>query len=639
MTLIFNDAKENNQQSKEIAWSGAPFVVEFTRDKDNKIPYFGFDWIELDNQLSNETSNNPQYGKAIKHHGIDGNSTVYIKNNSSTKFSHLLNEKSNEYDEIVNEMTKFSNFLNKEFTTCTYNNLHTSIQWVSLPNVNTDINLLMRVRASDDAKISADSPSQLFFKIPEGIKITINGTVFDSSTTETKYEIKSKKDVVPIKLKYEGNFEVNQLYKFFEVKVYHVNPNKEDSKLAIIGGLKIQANTVINYPVMIWPSIDKSKYNKIEDEENAVTSLKLSADELVKLNEKLQQTFQQAGINMTVEYAPGYITYDIKIYDSTRDEEEEKDRKDKYQDGGGKIRSKVSGFFFNRVIADLERFIYGNKPEGFNIVTEDGFPSDFKGSHLLITDRDSWYYSPPPIENRNNTGSVATVNLGGGPSGTTTINGGYAHLGSKFCMLFKNAKTSYGIYAHEIGHTLGCAHTFMDGNSSKKDDLDRKDRSIRSSKYYATVGQDDEKFNAYLEKNPNEKQKLEKAKSDFELATDKRSVANSEYDSAKNDSEKEIARNKSRAADLERNEASIREEEVYAEYYNKMYLQDESVIKAENDKKELLNACEKILYIMGQTSASNTSNVMDYYSNHDDFYKWQWLMLRITANNHIKTKN
>lgn len=636
MTLIFKDANENNQQSKEITWTGAPFVVEFTRDKDNKHPYFGYDWIELNNESSNGTNTSPQYGRPIKHHGIDGNDKVFLENKESSKFTHLLNEDSKEYDDILNDMSKFSNLLKKEFTTYSYNNLYTSVQWISLPDVNTDINLLMKVRASVDAKISAESPSQLFFKIPEGVKITINDAIFDSTTTETKYEVTSKKNDIPIKIKYEGIFKTNQLYKLLDVKVYNLNPNKEEPRLSVIGGLKIQANTKIDYPVMIWPTIDKSKYSKIEDEEKAANSLKLNTEELKKLSEKLQQTFQQAGINMTVEYAPGYITYDIKKYDSTREDE---GRKEKYEEGGGKIRSTVSGSFFNRIITDLKKSFNGNEPDGFRLVAMDGFPRDFRGSHLLITDRDSLYYCPPPIENRNSAGSASTVNLGGGSSGTTTINGGYAHLGSKYCMLFKNAKTSYGIYAHEISHTLGCAHTFMDGNSSRKEDLGKKDRNIRIAKYYATFGQDNEKFNAYLDRNPNEKQKLEKANNDFELATDRRTVADNEYNNAENDDEKEIARKKSRAASNERDEVSVRIEEIYADYYDNMLFQLESVIEVEDKKKDLFRACEKVLYIMGQTSTGKTSNVMDYNSGHDDFFKWQWIMLRITAYSHIENEN
>ncbi|MFV0346097.1 MAG: hypothetical protein ACK5IQ_07615 [Bacteroidales bacterium] len=59
---------------------------------------------------------------------------------------------------------------------------------------------------------------------------------------------------------------------------------------------------------------------------------------------------------------------------------------------------------------------------------------------------------------------LETVNLPTGNAITNRLEG-LATMEGNICMVFNNSKSDAGIYAHEIGHTLHCRHTFLDNDS------------------------------------------------------------------------------------------------------------------------------------------------------------------------------
>lgn len=394
------------------------------------------------------------------------------------------------------------------------------------------------------------------------------------------------------------------------IEVHKYASSKQDNN-SRIGRINIHVFTIIDYKVLIFPVIDISKHKTKDDMDTAAKDLQLNDTQIQELNTELNKRYQQDGINIIAEKADVYVEYNTK------------NKKYKPYKGWRNVKYENSGTFFSLLEEDFENYknticirkTPNNEKAENDVKVSDPskYPCNFLGTTVLLMDRNSEKINVP--ENRS---------VIGGNKGSTDKAQGWAYPGFPNCLLFKNSKTDYGIFVHEIGHTLGCIHTFMD---SKKEGatsdpasvaaLKKSQKQINSTKYQYVIDLDrtdkPKEFMDYLKNNPDQKKKYDKIMAE------------------KDNEEKRKIREAKRL-------------EIYADFYdanpNLFKLKQgetDYVSLYTKNKREKFDTLEKVLYTQGATyiRSFSTANVMDYADTEDDFFKWQCLMIRSTVKKHL----
>lgn len=183
--------------------------------------------------------------------------------------------------------------------------------------------------------------------------------------------------------------------------------------------------------------------------------------------------------------------------------------------------------------------------------------------------------------------------------GTVThITEGYAQIGETIFTLFKGQHNESETCAHELGHNLGCCHTFKDDSFSKKE--------IHSEEYIQQFKGE------YIQSETIDSQKKER----FESYLNEQHRMSQDYDKEGFNA----------YYNLERDE----QYRIAALYYDQTGQQDKHTQHRINQRR----GDEKIFY-----AQAGTKNIMDYSNNKEYFFKWQWVMMRTWAKEHIGGNN
>jgi hypothetical protein len=190
---------------------------------------------------------------------------------------------------------------------------------------------------------------------------------------------------------------------------------------------------------------------------------------------------------------------------------------------------------------------------------------------------------------------------------------------AKKCMIFATNLSNLPSYSHELGHVMGLDHVFYKEGEKKNEELIRErnqyeiacqrnikiyndniaiyKRNILSSQANITTNLtnlNDPKYATYFKENPSEKQKF-------------LDVINEEK------------------KNIEKSKKSIKE----AEEGIKKTKRD----KEDSEKKKQILLDNKFKFIKGKTDC-----IMDYSSNKNSFYKWQWEILQNDMLNYYNQK-
>lgn len=149
-----------------------------------------------------------------------------------------------------------------------------------------------------------------------------------------------------------------------------------------------------------------------------------------------------------------------------------------------------------------------------------------------------------------------------------------------------------------MGHNLGCCHTFKDDSFSKKE--------IHSEEYIQQFKGE------YIQSETIDSQKKER----FESYLNEQHRMSQDYDKEGFNA----------YYNLERDE----QYRIAALYYDQTGQQDKHTQHRINQRR----GDEKILY-----AQAGTKNIMDYSNNKEYFFKWQWVMMRTWAKEHIGGNN
>lgn len=495
-----------------------------------------FDWIDVD-----------KAGKVSKHHGIKINQCTHVLVGEEYE-----NVRGNNVDEILKGEFPIYEIKDDD------KSLYDAKSWMAVRKPSTgEIRIEMEMILNPFEKVNKKNRAFLSIKLPAGITMTINDA---DSTDECNdpSELKLSKD------KYKVTFCIGSgVSEESEITVY--NSGNEN----IAGALGVFAFEELQYNVVVMPLVDKA----VMDMNKKLGVLRTQVD-IDKLNKETGKYFINLGIKLHFMLSEDseYLTYDSAIlpYKQCIDEQ------GRIKPDNANSEDFTAKKFFKFITEDIDNV------KKTKVVFE-----KHKGSQLWLTDRES---TDKKIEKPSNQNQIS-FSSGGTVTHTTE---GYAQIGETVFTLFKGQYNDSGTCAHELGHNLGCYHTFDDDSFFK--------REIKSEKYIQELkGQ-------HIQSEIIDSQKKER----FE------SYLNGEYTmSLKYDKE---------GFEAYYNLEITEQYRIAALYYDQTGQKDENVQHRVNKRR----GDEKILYAQAETK-----NIMDYSNNKDYFFKWQWLMMRSWAKEHI----
>lgn len=515
-------------------------TVKFRCPKED-VEICHFDWIDVD-----------KAGKVIKHHGINVEKCTDV----------LVGQK---YENATAD--KIDEILKTEFPvyeiTDNNNSLYEAKSWIAVRKPSTEeIRVEMEMTLNPFAKINKENRAFLSIKLPAGITMIFN----DPDATDKcndPFELKLSKN------KYKVTFCIGAgVSEESEIAVYN-SGNKN-----IVGALGVFAFKELQYNVVIIPLVDKAVMNINKKLETLRNQVKIG-----KLNEETAKYFINLGIRLhfILSEQNEFLTYNSK-----------RDPYDKCIDKDGRIipdKEVVSDKDFT-----LLKFFTSVIDEADNVKQIETISKNHKGSQLLLTDREC---TDRVIEKSSSSNQIS-FSSGGTVTHTTE---GYAGVEKTIFTLFKGQYNDSETCAHELGHNLGCYHTFRDATLSTKD--------IYSEEYIQRLkGQ-------YIQSETVDSTKKE----EFESYLNKQHKMSLDYD------KKEYTA----YYELETSE----QYRIAAIYYDRTGQQNKETEIRVNQRR----GDEKIIYAQFETK-----NIMDYSNNKKYFFKWQWLMMRTWAKKHIGGK-
>lgn len=555
-------------------WPSIQFVIDFRRkpgDSSKIPPHFGFDWTDINKD-----------GKITKHHDIPVSEVEYVINDYSTIFSKY---KLGDHKEMLEafyvkidgtnaemiEKAYQSMFVFHSITCKDTSKLYTTNAYLSLPNYDTSVELIMKIR-EDETDPDRKYPSKIYFKVPQGFKIEVGteGKLFHDFTRDIEFEVKSNADI-PIK--------ITNYAKVLRMEPIIVYNNKSDKDYKTIGELYVLVNRKKEYPIKLWNLINSNACKKTSDFEKAKNNLSLSATEITNLNQKLKEVFNQIGVDIKLDNAVGVLSYD--------------ESKLKEYIPSNKIKANSGFDFFNVIVDDFERSIEKNNKEPILVVKEGDLPQELTSSYLFIPD----------------------MEIMGKSDGTML--GGAGIINRYGIIIFKNNMKNFGVYAHEIAHTLGALHTFYEDDIIDLSNLSNNFEQMMIRKYKFIINNIDKKqdlddaFKSYLDTHADEKKNYDDIKA------------------------REAERGKK--TDLDVNEKEQEEKDnsekgdIYFRFYQwneakgnpAIYDTDADIKTISNNFTTLLDSIPPVLY--RQSKANNA--VMDYGADYVDFFIWEWIKM------------
>lgn len=490
-----------------------------------------FDWIDID-----------KAGKVSKHHGIKINQCTHVLVGEEYE-----NVRGNNVDEILKGEFPIYEIKDDD------KSLYDAKSWMAVRKPSTgEIRIELEMILNPFEKVNKKNRAFLSIKLPAGITMTIN----DSDSTDEcndPSELKLSKD------KYKVTFCISSgVSEESEITVY--NSGNEN----IAGALGIFAFEELQYNVVVMPLVDKA----VMDVNKKLGVLRNQVD-IDKLNKETGKYFINLGIKLHFMLSEDteYLTYDSKL-----------NPYDKCIDKDGRI--KPDNAVVKKEDFTLLKFFMSVKENSENVTKIKNISQNHKGSLLLLTDREC---TDKVIEKSSSKNQIS-FSSGGTVTHTTE---GYAGIDDTIITVFKGQYNDSETCAHELGHNLGCCHTFMDKNLLEK--------VIYSEEYI-------QKFKGeYIQLETSEPTK----KKEFE------SYLNKEHKMSQHYEKKEFTA----YYGLETSE----QYRIAAIYYDRTGQQDKETEIRVNQRK----GDEKVIY-----SQFETKNIMDYSNDKKYFFKWQWLMMR-----------
>lgn len=514
-------------------------TVKFKCSKEN-VEICHFDWIDVN-----------KAGKVSKHHGIN-----------IDKCTNVLVGK--EYEEANAE--NIDKTLKGEFPVYEIKDddksLYDAKSWMAVRKPSTEeIRVEMEMILNPFEKVNKNNRAFLSIKLPAGITMIFNDA---DSTDECNdpSELKLSKD------KYKVTFCISsEVSEESEITVY--NYGNEN----IAGALGVFAFEELQYNVVVMPLVDKAT----SDMNKKITSIRKQVN-INALNEKVSKYFTNLGITLHFMLSEDseYLTYDSTIpkYKQCMDEH------GRIKPDNANPDDYTAKNFFESVTKDAE-----------NVEKTKVIFNKHKGSQLWLTDTEA----TDRVIGKSSDPNQISFSSGGT---VTHITEGYAQIGETIFTLFKGQHNESETCAHELGHNLGCCHTFKDDSFSKKE--------IHSEEYIQQFKGE------YIQSETIDSQKKER----FESYLNEQHRMSQDYDKEGFNA----------YYNLERDE----QYRIAALYYDQTGQQDKHTQHRINQRR----GDEKILYVQ-----AGTKNIMDYSNNKEYFFKWQWVMMRTWAKEHIGGNN
>jgi hypothetical protein len=201
---------------------------------------------------------------------------------------------------------------------------------------------------------------------------------------------------------------------------------------------------------------------------------------------------------------------------------------------------------------------------------------------------------------------------------------GIGQIGRNCTIMYKNDRTTYSAYTHEVGHNLNLCHSFQkDG-----------DPAFGTSLFYLAENQKNiywAKHDAVYDRLDKEQRLPEDSKSiltpaeqsEYEELRKIRIIENKDVNGETLTDDEEKIRKASETTSAKRLE---KRREIFEKYYDGAGMGAEKVNDLKKERGEMYNVIDKVLY-----KEAISENVMDYSDIYNFFFKWQWKIIR----NHI----
>lgn len=446
-----------------------PFVVEFRVNEDTKKldtdDSTGFDWVEVDPKQDDKE----KVIKIKKHRDIDIESCcegiVDLRTFNFRKFSSQSTTTSDQatLEDVYDTLGDKSLF---DVHTAEGMRLNFSMSVMTLSGEAGKTRNLQMVFALGTVSGKRQWPVPIYWRVGDGLKVTVSDQTYNyiSRGDEAQLEINSA-DKIQLQISCEKDIP-NEKELF--IKIYADVENNN-----LIGLLKVLIYPVLPYQVLVCPLVDVSLGDTSKCAKKAKTLCKTF--QVTKFNEQLKKYFAQAGINATATLFNGFATYDSK--DANFGDAINADGK--ISDGDSflqHIEKQIPFTSNNNVI--LYKIDSDGNPKPINWISQ--------GSIVFLLDRES---------------------------GQSTS--GIGNIGQHCTMIYKEVvaiQPSGGYYpacCHEIGHNLGCLHTFTIDDARNKENktsrqiiatnIEKTKHTLNADK--ATVCWNMEGYNTYANEN------------------------------------------------------------------------------------------------------------------------------------------